>query len=366
MTKFFRRIPCCRFEWNHHSHDRSFAGPGLYREAAVDLSHALPHAEQAEPFPGSAGKLLVHFKGLAVVFDFNLKAVAEFAKTQGHVARVRVFDDVRETFLRHAIDHGLLVIVQVFGFGAGHEPDMQPRPLGKILQVGTQRREQAQFIEHRGAQLAGETVHRLHRLRQQHLRSGDFLFEHRAVHRAVALQHSQVGVEDGERLANLVMEFAADVLALLFLHMEELTGEFAQIAAQPSQFGVATLERLVDLTQLEIRSAKTAMRGFKRREGFREKGFRGSERASYLFRRVRAQQARRQRLLVDARYVQHAQAARDGLPANLVGLLEKGFLLPNQVAAQRGGILSGQPAHPTIHAEFQDNARPAQAHRRGL
>src|SRR5207253_1034141 len=58
--------------------------------------------------------------------------------------------------------------------------------------------------------------------------------------------HSQVGVEDGERLTNLVMEFAADVLALLFLHMEELAGEVAQIAGQRSQLGVAALERFVD------------------------------------------------------------------------------------------------------------------------
>src|SRR5712664_2874154 len=127
------------FEWNLHAHGRSFAGPGLYRKAAVDQPHALPHSEQSEALPAFAGKPPVHFKGFAVVFDFNLKAAAEFAKAHGDAARARVFSDVRETFLRDAIDHGLLVVIQVLGFGAGREPDMQPCALDKILQAGTQR-----------------------------------------------------------------------------------------------------------------------------------------------------------------------------------------------------------------------------------
>ena len=106
---------------------------------------------------------------------------------------------------------------------------MKRRSFGKILDEGLERRDEAEVVEHGGAQFAREPVHGVDRIFHEPLRLADLLHQVLDVDPRLHLEGGEMNVDADQRLDDFVMQLPADALALLLLGEEKLAGEMAQL-----------------------------------------------------------------------------------------------------------------------------------------
>ena len=91
---------------------------------------------------------------------------------------------------------------------------------------------QAQIVQHRRAQFAGELMHDVHRFFHQLLRAGDVAVESLGIGRRLLFQSRQPDVDARQCLGDDIMQFAADFPSLLFLGQKNLAGQLTQLLLQ--------------------------------------------------------------------------------------------------------------------------------------
>ena len=88
---------------------------------------------------------------------------------------------------------------------------------------------QPQVVQHRRAQFAGEPMHDVHRLLHQPLRAGDFCSRPLVLTRGLRFQGRQPDIDARQGLGDVIMQFAADPLALFLLRRQKLAGQQPQL-----------------------------------------------------------------------------------------------------------------------------------------
>ena len=92
-----------------------------------------------------------------------------------------------------------------------------------------QRGDQAEVVQHRRAQFAGEAVHDVHGMLHQLLRAGDVAVQTVGVDGSLLGQRRQPDVDAGEGLGDDIVQLAADLAAFLLLGGENLAGQLPQL-----------------------------------------------------------------------------------------------------------------------------------------
>ena len=106
---------------------------------------------------------------------------------------------------------------------------MEAGPRSVCLHVGLEGRYQAEIVEHRGPQIARESMDDLDRLFDQALGAADVLLDILAGCSRLDFQGGQLHVDAREGLDDLVVELTADRLSLLLLGHQNLVGHLPQL-----------------------------------------------------------------------------------------------------------------------------------------
>ncbi len=136
--------------------------------------------------------------------------------------------DVRERPLRDAEERHAAVAVEVGEPRAPLERDRDASAFGEQPGVGAQRRNEAEVVEERRAQLPGELVDLLHRALDELLGQRDRLGDAARVGRRTLLERGETYVDARQRLTDRVVQVATDPEPLLLVRGEEPTREMAQ------------------------------------------------------------------------------------------------------------------------------------------
>ena len=131
---------------------------------------------------------------------------------------------VGESLLGDAKEYRALDDVGLFHLRRSGQAGADAGPLGEVGQEGVQRRDEPEIVQHRGAQLSGESMHDVHRLLDQPLSARNVLIEVSGVVRRGVLEGRQADVDGRQRLSHDVMQLPADGFSLRFLCREDLAG----------------------------------------------------------------------------------------------------------------------------------------------
>ena len=181
---------------------------GLDRQLAADQQGALAHAADAEAALG-----LLEGEAAAVVGDLELDPVGGAAQGDIDAPRLAVAGGVGQRLLGDPVEDELRVVVEVGEVALGAQLGLQagaPQP----LDLAGDRRGEAEVVERRRPQLAGEREQLAHRLAGQRPGLGDLRLEPRRRRFAHRLEPQQ---QPGQRLVDLVVQVAGDAGALLLL-----------------------------------------------------------------------------------------------------------------------------------------------------
>ena len=88
---------------------------------------------------------------------------------------------------------------------------------------------ESEIIQHRRTQFAGELMHDVHRFFHQLLREGDVTRKALGVDPSLLFQGGQADVDARQSLGDDIMQLAAEALSLLFLGLQNLTGQMPQL-----------------------------------------------------------------------------------------------------------------------------------------
>jgi hypothetical protein len=212
--------------------DRGAARRGTHVQPAAHLGGALAQAQQAEGL-GLAQRLAL--QAAAVVVHFQREHALEVAELDVHRRGLGVLGDVGERLLGRAVGHQLHVARHVDGRrGAPHHHAQR----GAVLETGRQplHRGHQALVQDGRAQVAHDALAGLQRVLQHVHGAAQVLVHMRAL--AVAAHPGQVQLDGGERAADVVVDLAGDVGALLLDAGLQVFGQLGQALARFGQFGV--------------------------------------------------------------------------------------------------------------------------------
>src|ERR1044071_1878966 len=114
----------------------AFARCGGNSEIAADHLQSFAHAEQAQAFTFFSAQDAVFLKAFAVVCNFHANGAVKFLNIDFGVTGPRVAGDIGEGFLRHTIEGGPFVAVDVLHRSEGRQADADASFLAKVFHKG--------------------------------------------------------------------------------------------------------------------------------------------------------------------------------------------------------------------------------------
>jgi hypothetical protein len=188
-------------------YDGATSGPGGDGDGAAGEAGPLLHAGEANAGAVAGGGFV---EALAVVGNGEMGA----GERKAHLRGFGMFEDVAERFLGDAVQHEL----QVPGQFRGREGQVDGRAAAFEEQaaLGFESGRQTEVIEHRGMELAGEAVDVVRD-------AGDLFLD------ALVAEVGGGDGDGGQALREIVVEFAGDAAALVFLRAHQAAGQKLQL-----------------------------------------------------------------------------------------------------------------------------------------
>jgi len=208
---------------------RALTRCGFDLERAANHLHPFAHPEQSQTLVLCGVQRPLQIEGFTVVADFHVDGVADFSNIHFHMTGVRMLGDVGKRFLGDAIERRALVAVQSFHPSERREMHTDACPFHEVVQVRMQGHDQPQIVQGCRAQLDGELMHDVHRLLHQPLCPGDFLPEHPRGDRSISGEGFQLDIDAHQGLGDVIMQFPANPLSLLFSRLKNAVGQVPQL-----------------------------------------------------------------------------------------------------------------------------------------
>src|SRR6478736_119339 len=206
-------------------------GGGVDGEFPAHEAHPLAEPHETQLAGNGLGRLGAGDEALAVVAELEAHVVLRAGDDDVDLPGLGVLGDVGEPLLDDAVEDNFALRVEllgVLGLG-GVEAHGEAGALAEALHVVAQRRQQTQVIEHRRPELARELVDVAHRLLDQVLGFAEAARGVRRDRLEGGAEDGEIHVDGGQRLADLVVQVAADALAFVFLDLEHAVRHAAQV-----------------------------------------------------------------------------------------------------------------------------------------
>ena len=191
------------------------------------MSEVVPALGQTRAFDREA---------LAVVLDLHVHGAVMVLDADLGPAGFGMAGDIGERLLGHAVEDGAPRVVHLLHSGKGREAHADAGSLHEPLHVGLEGGNEPEVVQHGRAEVAGEAVDDLDGFGHQLLRVGDFIVKIAGVGRGLDAQGGEPEIDAGEGLGDDVVQFPADLFALLFLGGEETAGQVPQFLLHVAGF----------------------------------------------------------------------------------------------------------------------------------
>src|SRR5438067_3296277 len=201
-------------------------------QLATDQPRAFGHPAQADAAAVAVDRVR-RVESMAVVADAQLDAVRrEDAQLEIDIGRARVLRRVRERLLDDPVDDRLLVLGDRLRCALPVQQRLDAGLLAEARELALDRGDQAEVIERRRPQLAGQAQELLHRLVDERL---ELCHLARQRLRHVLADRLQSQQDRGQRLVDLVVEVAREPPAVLLLRAQHEPTRPAPLVLDPAQ-----------------------------------------------------------------------------------------------------------------------------------
>ena len=152
-----------------------------------------------------------------------------------HRGRLRMLGDIRQRFLGDAEQAGGLVQLQLDVLAVRDEAAFDAGLARKFLHLPVQRGDEAQ-VQHGGAQVQRNAVHGVDAAVDQGVDIGGFFLQLGIIRRQAARQHGQRHLDRRQIAAQVVVQFARQARALVFLDLVDMRRQLGQARARLAHF----------------------------------------------------------------------------------------------------------------------------------
>jgi hypothetical protein len=220
-------------ERNRHPDGGTGAGPAFDRERPSNRADSFPDGEEAEPvflLPRSGGE------APSIISDIEYQARVIFAERHGHRLGPGMSNHVVERFLSHPEKAEPQFSADRGDIALGGHLYRQPGCPANLLTVELQRSDETHMVECRRVQAMGKLPERPAHLARLFLKLGDVENLTGIGLRILVTEPAQAEGDQGQALANVVVQLARDPAGLLLS-----SGD--QVAIEPSQPAVSRAQR---------------------------------------------------------------------------------------------------------------------------
>ena len=190
-------------------------------EIAAETGDAFVHPKETH------AAVAAGIKADAVIFNGEEQAAILFLNEDADAGGVSVLDAIVESFLDHTIDAGAVIFGEVIGKLAVDDVDGEAGAFGDLAALPLESGNEAEVVEHGGAKEQGHVTDLVDAFLGEELDALEGGGDGRGGQGSIG-ETLKINEQSGERLADLVVKFAGDGAALLFLSVDEALGEFLE------------------------------------------------------------------------------------------------------------------------------------------